>query len=263
MSDGEQGICSLPAHAVLVSALARPLPLARRASDLLPHLRRPVGLCSGHQTAVVLLLQRLQSRLLLLLCAGQGVCALVQLDVIGTVSLEAAPSMRTPEPLLCAGRGVCALVPLEVIGTVSLVAAPSMRALEHLLCAGRGVCALVPLEVTGMVSLEAAPSMRALEPLLCAGVGLGRRRVGCQRVGSFGSFGLGCTSWLNGRHDELEGPSGVITRAIATHRRPLPSSSQRLLSPRPLSPGPPRRASLCAPRPLLPAVQSACRPVLE
>ena len=79
----------------------------------------------------------------------------------------------------------------------------------------------------------------------CAGVGLGRRRVGCQRVGSFGlgrrrvgrrrvsSFGLGCTSWLNGRHDELEGPSGVITRALATHRRPLPSSSQRLLSPRP------------------------------
>ena len=152
---------------------------------------------------------------------------------------------------------------------------PSMRALEPLLCAGRGVCALVPLEVTGTVSLEATPSMRTPEPLLCAGVGLGRRRVGCQRVGSFGlgrqrvgrrrvgSFGLGCTSWLNGRHDELEGPSGVITRALATHRRPLPSSSQRLLSPRPLSPGPPRRASLCAPRPLLPAVQSACCPVLE
>ena len=92
---------------------------------------------------------------------------------------------------------------------------------------------MVPLEVIGTVSLEAAPSMRALEPLLCAGVGLGRRRVGCQRVGSFGSFGLGCTSWLNGRHDELEGPSGVITRVLATHRRPLPSSSQRLLSPAP------------------------------
>ena len=102
--------------------------------------------------------------------------------VWATCRLVATPSMRTPELLLCAGPGVCALVQLEVIGTVSLVAAPIMRALELLLCAGQGMLgALVPVEVTGMVSLVATPSMRALEPLLCAGVGLGRRRVGCQR----------------------------------------------------------------------------------